>query len=87
MREKPGKQALAWAETHRSRFRQGCAHCRQVASFTSAPGRGEFERELTWGPMLFSSSSLPRGMGSLFLFGLLGGGTFEFMRKYPTCCS
>ena len=85
VREKPGKQALAWAETHRSRFRQGCAHCRQAASCTSAPGGGEFKRELTWGPIFFSSSPLPRGMGSLFLFGLLGGGTFEFTQNYPMC--
>lgn len=35
--------------------------------------------------MLFSSSPLPRGMGSLFLFGLLGGGTFQFAPKYHTC--
>lgn len=32
--------------------------------------------------MLFSSSPLPRGMGSLFLFGLLGGGIFQFAQKY-----
>lgn len=39
---------------------------------------------LPW-PVLFSSSPLPSGLGSLFLFGLLGGGSFQFAPKCHAC--
>lgn len=77
MRErKPGKRALQWAKTQRNQSRQSYAPCCLHKYARPKGHKWEFFQ-----PTLFSSSPMPRGMGILFLFGLLGRASFNLCKS------
>ena len=80
-REKPGQRVSGWAKTWRSQFQQSHPYCCSGHVLHTCTRLTRHEQAFLQS-ILFSSSSMPRGLGSPFR---LLAGIFQYAQKHRAC--